>query len=222
MWATVGKQASFLIPLLSIGSGPGPYCPCNFPLLAWHDICICLVLFSHLQSTQTTNKSTYIFACILVSHSLSLSFFLLCLLLRLLHCLLCFRVALLFARFEPLNWLSAVFVRMSVGSVQKLIILDVAQTLWWRRRNTIRATATATAKSTYELNSISFSILQITQITVRLWNCKFLSAIIKFHPYISLAESNLIWGARDNLSLIDIGRLGNIFRLLFNSIKKFN
>lgn len=47
--------------------------PHVFPSLAWHDICICLVLFPHLQSTQTTNKSTYIFACILVSLSLSLT-----------------------------------------------------------------------------------------------------------------------------------------------------
>lgn len=128
MWATVGKQASFLIPLLFIVSGSGPYCACTslhaFPVFAWHDICICLVLFPHLQSTQTTNKSTYIFACILVSLSLALLLFLLCLLLCPLLCLLCFGVALLFARFEPLNWLSAVFVRMSFGSVQKLIILD--------------------------------------------------------------------------------------------------
>lgn len=31
MWATVGKRASFLIPLPSIGSGPGPYFPCTPP-----------------------------------------------------------------------------------------------------------------------------------------------------------------------------------------------
>lgn len=153
MWATVGKQASFLIPLPSIGSGPGPYCPCTppwcLPLFAWHDICICLVLFPHLQSTQTTNKSTYIFVCILVSLSVSLalslslwclllSLSLLCLLLRL---VLCFRVALLFARFEPLNWLSAVFLRMSVGGQFKswlswtALTMTMATQRQWQRQN---------------------------------------------------------------------------------------
>lgn len=122
MWATVGKQASFLIPLPSIGSGPGPYCPCNppscLPLLG-------LTWYLHLPcafsafAVHANNKQINLHICLhfgfpfCLSHSgVFCCLSLLCLLLRL---VLCFRVALLFARFEPVNWLSAVFLRMSVG-----------------------------------------------------------------------------------------------------------